>query len=302
MEKAINKTDFDFLKKKKADLKLKLPGVSLGALMSTRDAKVSDSEKIINLTGLICFDIDKVQNPAQLRDQLKNINQVIFAAISVSGNGVWGLVEVTYPDKIKQHFDQLKLDFLAIGITLDSSKGGNPTDLRFYSYDPDAYLSENYKLYDRLPEIKPSKSFAKTSNQSNHDPIAIAVNKINNAQDGDKHNELLKAAHLLGGYIASGTISYEESEAALLSAIEGKNIISVSGAKKTIADGLNHGQNQPIYVNSLPSFNVTNPPFFSPQISAIISWFNIPANLIDININDNDIILPLDEWLKQPLQ
>lgn len=302
MENEIDKSVYDILRIEKAKLKLKLPGVSLGALMSTRDKNVPDNEKIINLTGLICFDIDKVQKPAHLRDQLKKVNHVIFASLSVSGNGVWGLIEIAYPDKIKQHFEQLQMDFLAIGIKLDSSKGGNPTDLRFYSYDPDAYLSEKYKVYDRLPEIKQPKSFVKTNNQSKHNPIAIAVSKINQAQDGEKHNELLKAAHLLGGYIASGAISYDESESALLKAIEGKNIISVSGAIRTIAAGLKHGQNQPIHVNSMPSVNIINPIFVKPQFSAILTWFQNPDNLLNININHHDIILPLHEWIKKPLQ
>ena len=53
-------------------------------------------------------------------------------------------------DRYSDHFKQLSIDFASIGIKLDTSKGGNPTDLRIYSYDPQAYIAQEFKVYDRM--------------------------------------------------------------------------------------------------------------------------------------------------------
>ncbi len=192
-------------------LKSDLPGIVFGAQMVTR-ANVPD--RIVNLTGLLCFDIDAADNPGvdmtQAKATLSQITNIIFCALSVRGNGLWGLIEVEHPERIKEHFEQLKIDFKGIGINLDPSKGGNPTDLRFLSYDPDAYQCENYEVYSRLPKPKPQAKPKQSNYKRAHtmtDPLQTAINKIHGASDGQKHHELLKAARLAGGYVASGNIS-----------------------------------------------------------------------------------------------
>jgi len=233
-------------------LKLKLPGVVLGAVMSNRAEKEKD--KVKHFTGLMPFDIDQQDNSgmdaAALRKELSKVKNVIFAALSASGKGVWGLVKVSNPSNYKQHFQQLVSDFEKLGIVLDKSKGGNPTDLRFYSYDPEAYLAESFKIYDRTP--KPKQKQKSYSGQYNKrpfaaDPIKKAVNMVDAAPDGEKHITLLKAARLLGGHIAAGTISDQEAQTALENAIRNKNIESFSDAQKTISDGIKHGKSEPIY-------------------------------------------------------
>jgi hypothetical protein len=74
---------------------------------------------------------------------------VAFTALSASGRGVWALVKVAEPENIGAHFEQLDRDFQSLGIALDTSKGGNPSDLRIYSFDPDAVIKERFALYTR---------------------------------------------------------------------------------------------------------------------------------------------------------
>jgi len=222
-------------KKERVPLKLMLPGVTMGALMNHRTAKkpdgtaYTDEEKIIALSGLLAFDIDAKENPGMVPAKMR---------------------EVADPAKIKQHYDQLKVDFKLLGIELDASKGGNPTDVRFYSFDPDAYLAETYKVYTRLPQ-------AKTTPTAHHRPmmgtsasangLQTAIKMIERAPDGQKHHELLKAAHLAGGYIARGTMTETEAIASLEAAIQSKgNVQSLSNARKTIADGIAHGKTMPV--------------------------------------------------------
>jgi len=251
-------------KKERASLKLMLPGVTMGALMNHRTAKKSDGtaytdgEKIISLSGLLAFDIDAKENPgmvpAKMREKLSNVRNVIFCGLSASGEGVWGLIEVADPTKIKQHYDQLKADFKLLGIELDASKGGNSTDVRFYSYDPDAYLAEKYKVYTRLPQVntqatahhRPTMSANASTNG-----MQTAIKMIERAPDGQKHHELLKAAHLAGGCIASGNMTETEAVILLEAAIQSKgNVQSLNNARKTIADGIAHGKTMPVEIKS----------------------------------------------------
>ena len=56
-------------------------------------------------------------------------------------------------------------DFQHNGIQLDKSKGRNPNDARFYSYDTEAYIAPEFEVYDRLPVknvyFKKKKSYKK---------------------------------------------------------------------------------------------------------------------------------------------
>jgi len=136
-------------------LKKSLPAICPGAVLKTRAKNAPENEKILRLTGWMQFDIDLKENnhisdAGNLRDEVKKIVYVAFCGLSVSGKGVWGIIKVKNPEKYRQHFEQLKIDFASRGITLDPTKGGNPTDLRIYSYDPDAYVAEQFQLYDRI--------------------------------------------------------------------------------------------------------------------------------------------------------
>ncbi|MEX0681265.1 MAG: BT4734/BF3469 family protein [Balneolales bacterium] len=136
-----------------AELKKSLPLVTVGAVCEGGRGR----DNVVNRTGWIALDIDAKENPYDaetLRDELKKIAFVAFAGLSASGNGVWALVKVSNADKQEKHFEQLKTDFASIGITLDSTKGKNPNDARFYSYDPGAWVRNMFKIYNRLPVPK----------------------------------------------------------------------------------------------------------------------------------------------------
>lgn len=137
------------------ELKLGLPAFCPGALLRSRDRNLELQDKIVRQTGWMQFDIDLKDNPRLtdaniLRDQISKIRYVAFAGLSVSGKGVWGLVKVSSVNQYKDHFKQLAIDFNHRGIKLDKSKGGNPTDLRIFSYDPNAYIAQEFTVYNRM--------------------------------------------------------------------------------------------------------------------------------------------------------
>jgi hypothetical protein len=155
--------------------------------MNSRDANLPDDERIEQLTGWMQFDIDAQDNPhiesaEKLRDALANITFTAFCSISTSGKGVWGLVKVGDVKNYKAHFEQLKIDYKSLGITLDATKGGNPTDLRYYTYDPNAYVAQKLRVYDRL--VKPSKepkkpAFKPLNTTDNWDKVSALVQEVN---------------------------------------------------------------------------------------------------------------------------
>jgi hypothetical protein len=160
-----------------SSIKKSLPLATVGALCE--DGR--KLENVIHRTGWIALDIDAKDNPhledaEAVRDAISNIVYVAFAGLSVSGNGVWGLVKVEDPQKQDQHFEQLQKDFRKRGIILDSTKGKNPNDARFYSYDPEAYITKEFKVYDRLPTENDAQqrwepSYKFTNNKSFNDTL-----------------------------------------------------------------------------------------------------------------------------------
>lgn len=138
-----------------SELKKQLPIFTPGALMNHRDKAITDPPQLQVVTGWMQFDVDAKDNQhlgdaPHLRDEISKIVYVAFCSVSTSGNGVWGLVKVKHSERYREHFEQLKLDFASVGITLDPSKGGNPTDPRFYTFDPNAYFANEFKVYDRM--------------------------------------------------------------------------------------------------------------------------------------------------------
>lgn len=135
-----------------------LPLVTVGAVCEG-GRSMSD---VVRKTGWIALDIDGKDNPhlkdfKALRDEISKIIFVAFSALSVGGHGVWALVKIKEPDRQEDYFQQLLHDFKARGIFLDHTKGKNPNDARFYSYDPDAKIKRDFKIYDRLPTIPKQK-------------------------------------------------------------------------------------------------------------------------------------------------
>jgi predicted P-loop ATPase len=70
---------------------------------------------------------------------------------------------------------------------------------------------------------------------------------VERSNDGDKHGQLLKAAHAAGGYVAGGMISESKAVQTLETAIRDKsNVADLKAAFKAIQDGIKAGKKEPI--------------------------------------------------------
>jgi hypothetical protein len=137
-------------------LKSQLPCVTISGQFMLRN-----SNALIKHSGYICIDIDGGDNLhlndfCKVRDELIKIKNIAYAALSVSGKGVFCLIPIKYPEKHKEHFEALKIQFLKIGITIDKACS-DVSRLRIYSFDSDAYFNESPVTFNQVFEYKPVK-------------------------------------------------------------------------------------------------------------------------------------------------
>lgn len=134
--------------------------------------------------------------------------------------------------------------------------------LCFMSYDPDLYWNPEAALFDvppvPAPEPRPStpKRYAPVPYQADRHrayaerAIRTATEMIQNAPMGTRHHTRLRAARLLGGYVAGGVLSDEEAYGALAQALVG-HTEDLKRALDTMEDGLKYGQAHPISLHDL---------------------------------------------------
>jgi hypothetical protein len=240
------------------ELKKKLPAITPVALLNHRKRNTSFTEKIKQQWPLLMGDIDRQDNPgidmAELKYHLSRLPYLMLCAESVRG-GLWFVIRL--PDyqtsnTLAEHFRYLqKLFAETFGIALDSSKGGNPTDLRFVSYDPAPYLNDEVTVMRGTytpPVVRPITPWGKPSNNTQNKMLRRCVALIESATDGNKHLNLLKAATLAGGYIASGMIDENTAVNAMENVVRSlSNVASFTQAQRTIWDGIRNGKQRPIY-------------------------------------------------------
>lgn len=160
-------------KAERDELKKKLPAITPSALLKHRMRETSAEEKLISYSGFMQIDIDYKDNAhlpnwSKLMNILSNIENIAYLGESVSGKGYWGLVRISEPEKMNLQFQAFsKLMLKHFGIKLDESKGGNITDLRFYSYTPNAHYNVNavpfvlkYRPVQKMPTVYTFRSYS----------------------------------------------------------------------------------------------------------------------------------------------
>lgn len=212
----------EYRRTKEPELKKTLPLATVGAVC--KDGR--KLENVVTRTGWIALDIDAKDNQhlsdaEHIRDEVAKIKNVAFSGLSTGGRGVWALVKVSEPDRQAEHFEALQTDFKAFGITLDSTKGKNPNDARFYSYDPGAVIKDSFTVYMKLPPepvqtystppVHISKDYSRYAETAFKDELNI----LSSAPPGNRNNQLFKSSASLAGLIAGGMLNKFEVKEAL---------------------------------------------------------------------------------------
>lgn len=143
--------------KEKKDLKSKLPAITPSGIFRERRASMLEQH-----SGLICIDIDGNDNKhlsdwESVKENLGKLPFIMYAGLSVRGNGIFLLIKLAYPEKHAQHFNALQAIFKEMGITIDKSCS-DASRLRGYSYDPQPFVNPTSSLYYDLVECDNLKS------------------------------------------------------------------------------------------------------------------------------------------------
>ena len=104
-----------------------------------------------NYNGLMCLDIDHIENPEQLKDQCKKLNYVFSAFVTPSGKGLKVLIKT---DATAENYREIELK-VATAFQHDTGaiRDNHCKDIariQFVSYDPSIYINENSSLIQPL--------------------------------------------------------------------------------------------------------------------------------------------------------
>ncbi len=142
-------TPYDVRKKIKASL----PGFTPSGVFSKRNGA-----GLIRHSGFLCLDIDSKDNPEikdwpKFRNDIMDIANVYFSALSVSHNGCFILVPIVYPDKHIKQFKAIERDLKKRNIIIDN-QCYNVDRLRYISLDPDAKINIDAIAYMQVFEYE----------------------------------------------------------------------------------------------------------------------------------------------------
>lgn len=143
------------------EYKKKLPCITPSGIFS-----YCSDENLDLHSGYICIDIDGGKdNPGitdfeELKQELSTVEHIAYCGLSISGNGVFCLIPVAYPQYHKEHFYALENFFLDKGIVIDSSCI-NVSRLRGASFDANPFLNVNATTFMDMTErpVKVTKQY-----------------------------------------------------------------------------------------------------------------------------------------------
>jgi RecA-family ATPase len=215
------------------------------------------SEKVVQHSGLICVDIDGLEQSqlVELKPKILEDFTPNLMFVSPKGNGLKIVYQIDIESNTHlSYFEALQSYFSSVH-SVDIDKAcKDVVRACFLPYDDKAFYSDSPTLLDKsfidtFRKIEPPKLTPTHHTQADlqgQSVIEIACRMVNNAADGEKHPILLKAAYLCGGAIASGELSQHEAILKLEQAISCRNINSFADAQKTILKGIEKGKEKPI--------------------------------------------------------
>ena len=224
------------------EFKKKLPVVLFSGEFNTRT-----DEDLIKHSGFVVLDFDHIDVAAS-KTLLGTDPYVYSCWVSPSGDGLKALARITNPERHRDHFRALRTYFhKQYDLEVDES-GINESRACFESYDPDLIINEGSALFGAFAtELSESQvAVSKSGVYTDYLKLNLASRMIRQCDDGDKHATLLKAARLVGGYVAAGRIEEDEAVRVLVREIMKRDIDSEDHAHKTIREGIEKGKQDPI--------------------------------------------------------
>lgn len=195
---------------------------------------------------LVPIDIDDVDNIDDVIESLKQDQFIHALWKSPSGKGCHGLIKIGDGKSHRRHYNAIIKRYKILDTT-----ARNESRILFVSYDADLYHNKHSSVFYNVEDDQEVTSTGELSingsGTTDYKKIDVAAKMVRLAPDGEKHNILLKAAVLLGGYVAAGKVEREVAESILYHEICKRDIQDASSAKGTIGDGITYGMLAPIH-------------------------------------------------------
>jgi hypothetical protein len=214
-------------------------------------------------SGIVHGDLDHLDDPQSVRGALSRDPCTLYMFISPSGQGVkvGVYVPIVADDAAYKHvWNSVSVVYeQRYGVRWDGT-GKDVSRLCYVSYDPLLYWNPAAECFKVLPMTSPATPPVRTSAREvhlyrdGHDyadlALRTATDMIQSAPLGARHHARLRAARLLGGYVAGGLLTEEQAYGALAQALVG-HTNDLQRALKTVEDGLAYGHAHPITVEAL---------------------------------------------------
>jgi hypothetical protein len=225
------------------DFKKNLPLVLFSGEFTSRN-----DDAIERHSEFIVLDFDHIDVEAS-KALLSTDPYVYSCWVSPSGDGLKALVKITNPERHRDHFRSLKSHFnKEYSLEVDES-GINESRGCFESYDPEIVINEDARRYGGLSSEKAESQTAvsKAGEYTDYKRLNVSARLIRQAENGQKHETLRRAANLCGGFIAAGRMEEDEVIRVLTREIMKRDVDDEQLALRTIRDGIEHGKKKPIH-------------------------------------------------------
>jgi hypothetical protein len=212
-------------------------------------------------SGIVHGDLDHLADVAAVKQAICRDPCTVYAFVSPSGGGLklgvhvpvvadtagyqhaWHTVSTAYERRYGGHWDP---------------SGKDISRLCYVSHDLDLFWNPAAETFDvpPAPTPEPRRPQHSVSRQGQAyqgytaRAIDTAVQMIQTAELGTRHHARLRAARLLGGYVAGGLLSEDQAYGALAQALVG-HTDDLERALKTVQDGLAYGAAHPITLEAL---------------------------------------------------
>ena len=169
-------------KAKRRELKGQLPAICFGAQLKTRNGKASAAEKIQAESGIVCLDLDDIEDLDATRARLEGQGYILAVFVSPSGNGLKVLVPIlgcfqTHWRALAHHMEseyQLKAD--------EARK--DMVGLCYASHDPAIWIAPDLSAVEVFAEVMEDP-------RPRHQPGQALIGHM--PQDGEVLSEYLDA-------------------------------------------------------------------------------------------------------------
>ena len=255
-------------------LKANLPSICFSGQFKERK-----DNALIKHSGLICLDFDNVA--PNRRGQLM-LNVFIFALwVSPSGKGLKALVKIKHPEKHRQHFEALRVEFPDV-----DKSGINESRVCYESSDPSIYVNKDAVVWGNTKEEAIVQHVAPKATQS--EVFEKVVKWLSNKGDAFRTGERNLFIFKLASACCRFGISESESSSLCRIAFSADNSFTDNEMKRTVKSA---------YITNASSFataEFTNDRLTDKKTKYEITTKEISADIYNLEIRPKDVIFGED--------